>query len=110
MQAEPKPVGTRVWWGGAEVRFIRWTDKALVFNWGNPRGTAMHVPRGTLARLQEKGVLRVEGYVPVWLEQGPPRDWPDPVTIPHLERHLRPARPARSFWQRLLHRRRNGLE
>ncbi len=106
METEPKTVGTRVWWDGTEVRFIRWTDKALVFNWGSPRETAIHIPRGALTRLQEKGVLRVEGYVPGWLEEGSSRQRPDPVPVAHSKR----SRAARGFWQRLLHRPRRPLD
>jgi hypothetical protein len=57
---------TRIWWDGGEVEFIRWTEKALVFNWGDPRETAIHMPRGAVMRLMEKGVLRVEGEMPPW--------------------------------------------
>jgi hypothetical protein len=57
---------TRIWWDGGEVEFIRWTEKSLVFNWGDPRETAIHMPRGAVTRLMEKGVLRVEGEMPPW--------------------------------------------
>jgi hypothetical protein len=57
---------TRVWWDGAPVRFIRWTEKGLVFHWGDPNETAIHMPRGTVVRLMEKGVLEIEGYLPDW--------------------------------------------
>jgi hypothetical protein len=57
---------TRIWWDGGEVEFIRWTEKSLVFNWGDPRETAIHMPRGAVMRLMEKGVLRVEGEMPPW--------------------------------------------
>lgn len=57
---------TRVYWEGNEVRFIRWTDQGLVFNWDDPRETAINMPRGTVRRLMSKGVLRVEGDMPTW--------------------------------------------
>jgi len=66
MNPDSYPKRTRVWWDGGEVEFIRWTDKALVFNWGDPRETAIHMPRGAVMRLMEKGVLRVEGEMPPW--------------------------------------------
>jgi len=36
-------VNTRIWWDGSEVSFIRWTEKALVFSWGNVTETAVHM-------------------------------------------------------------------
>jgi hypothetical protein len=67
---------TRVWWDNEEVRFVGWTDKALVFHWEDPRETAIHMPRGAVVRLVDKGVLRVEGYVPAWMR---PADQPPSV-------------------------------
>jgi hypothetical protein len=58
---------TRVWWDNEEVKFIGWTDKALVFQWEDPRETAIHMPRGAVVRLVDRGVLRIEGFVPVWM-------------------------------------------
>ena len=52
---------TRVWWDGNPVQFIRWTEKGLVFNWDDPRETAIHMPRGAVMRLMAKGVLEIEG-------------------------------------------------
>jgi hypothetical protein len=59
---------TRIWWDGSLVQFIRWSDKGLVFNWDDPRETAIHMPRGTVMRLMEKGVLRIEGDAPEWTQ------------------------------------------
>jgi len=58
---------TRVWWDGSEVHFIRWSERGLIFNWGDPRETAIHMPRGALMRLMQKGVIRIEGDLPEWL-------------------------------------------
>jgi hypothetical protein len=66
MNPDSYPKRTRIWWDGGEVEFIRWTEKSLVFNWGDPRETAIHMPRGAVMRLLEKGVLRVEGEMPPW--------------------------------------------
>jgi hypothetical protein len=61
---------TRVWWDGDEVEFICWTDKGLVFNWNDARETAVHMPRGAVVRLMDKGVLYVEGQMPTWINPG----------------------------------------
>lgn len=66
--AEP---ATRVWWEGAEAVFVRWTDQALIFAWQDATETAVKIPRGAVIRLLRKGVLDVEGYVPVWLRLSP---------------------------------------
>jgi len=65
-QAEPLLV-TQVWWDGNEVDFVRWTDKSLVFCWKDARETAVHMPRGAVIRLLDKGVLHIEGHQPEWL-------------------------------------------
>jgi hypothetical protein len=57
---------TRVFWDGGEVAFIRWTEKALVFSWDNQLETAIHMPRGAVLRLMQKGVLQIEGDMPPW--------------------------------------------
>ncbi len=61
---------TRVWWDGNPVQFIRWTEKGLVFNWDDPRETAIHMPRGAVVRLMAKGVLQIEGDAPEWMYTG----------------------------------------
>lgn len=58
---------TRIWWNDEEVKFITWTDKTLVFHWEDPRETAIHMPRGVIMRLLDKGVLRIEGERPDWM-------------------------------------------
>jgi hypothetical protein len=58
---------TRIWWDNEEVKFVGWTEKALVFHWEDPRETAIHMPRGAVVRLMDKGVLRIEGYKPIWV-------------------------------------------
>jgi hypothetical protein len=68
MNAGSQPYKTRVWWDNGEVVFIRWTEKALVFSWGDVRETAVHIPRGAVTRLVQKGVLRVEGEAPTWIQ------------------------------------------
>jgi hypothetical protein len=75
---------TRVWWDNEEVKFVGWTEKALVFHWENPRETAIHMPRGAVMRLMERGVLRIEGHVPGWMR---PADQPPsvPVVPPPVE-------------------------
>ncbi|MBN1680505.1 MAG: hypothetical protein JW966_09445 [Anaerolineae bacterium] len=57
---------TRVWWDNSEVSFVRWTERSLVFCWSNVTETAIHMPRGAVMRLMQKGVLRVEGEMPEW--------------------------------------------
>ncbi|NDJ78195.1 MAG: hypothetical protein GYB65_18245 [Chloroflexi bacterium] len=59
---------TRIWWDGGEVEFIRWTPKSLIFSWRDATETAVNMPRGVVARLLEKGVLRIEGEVPEWVD------------------------------------------
>ncbi len=63
---------TRVWWEGREVAFVRWTDQALVFAWRETDETAMHIPRGAVLRLMDRGVLRVDGETPAWLYDSRP--------------------------------------
>lgn len=57
---------TRVWWGGGEVIFVRWSSRGLVFAWPQTDETATLVPRGALARLIQKGALHIEGDMPEW--------------------------------------------
>ncbi len=66
MAQESHPTKTRLWWDDSEVEFIRWSDKSLVFSWGNTTDTAVHLSRGTVVRLLKNGVLRVEGELPDW--------------------------------------------
>lgn len=80
---------TRVWWDGEEVQFIRWTQRSLVFHWQDPRETAMHMPRGAVLRLMEKGVLRVEGEMPNWPEAPSPP--PQERIVISRERMAQPA-------------------
>ena len=68
MEHSLQPHNTRIWWDGGEVEFIRWTEKALVFQWGDATETAIHMPRGAVMRLMHKGVLQIEGEVPEWIE------------------------------------------
>jgi hypothetical protein len=98
---------TRVWWDGSEVLFIRWTDSALVFNWGAPRHTAIHMPRGAVVRLVDKGVLQINGYMPEWLwAKLVPLDSPP---APHL--HPVPTMPnRRSIVMRLIQKLTGGGE
>ncbi len=63
---------TRVWWEEREVAFVRWTDQALVFAWRESDETAMHIPRGAVLRLLERGVLRIDGDAPAWLYDSRP--------------------------------------
>jgi hypothetical protein len=65
---------TRVWWDEGEVEFIRWTEKSLVFAWCNATETAIHMPRGAVVRLLEKGVLRIEGNAPDWIQRPQQRE------------------------------------
>ena len=78
MDATSYDQNTRVFWDGGEVHFVRWTRKALVFSWAGTAETAVHMPRGAVLRLKEKGVLRIEGYQP-WnaaMEADEPPDQP----------------------------------
>jgi hypothetical protein len=85
---------TRVWWDNEEVKFVGWTEKALVFHWEDPRETAIHMPRGAVLRLMDKGVLRVEGYMPIWLHLGsqpkpvPAAPPPEPSKPPQVNTRL----------------------
>ena len=63
---------TRVWWEDREVAFVRWTDQALVFAWRESDETAMHIPRGAVLRLLDRGVLRIDGDAPAWLYDSRP--------------------------------------
>jgi hypothetical protein len=69
--APENEINTRIWWDGSEVDFIRWTDKALVFSWGNVTETAVQMPRGAVVRLLQKGVLQIEGETPEWIHLSP---------------------------------------
>ncbi len=85
MRQAEKLTSTQVWWDGSEVDFVRWTEKSLVFCWKDARETAVHMPRGAVIRLMDKGVLRIEGYQPEWLaarravEDGVSEHAPPPV-------------------------------
>ena len=70
---------TRIWWDNEEVKFVGWTEKALVFHWEDPRETAIHMPRGAVVRLKDKGVLRIEGYMPIWAHSA---NQPQPTAPP----------------------------
>jgi hypothetical protein len=86
MGPENFDVNTRIWWDGSEVSFIRWTEKALVFSWGNVTETAVHMPRGAVVRLLQKGVLQIEGETPDWIHLSPLEfdRSPEPdETLPH---------------------------
>ena len=63
---------TRVWWEDREVAFVRWTNQALVFAWRESDETAMHIPRGAVLRLLDRGVLRIDGEAPAWLYDSRP--------------------------------------
>gem|GEM_PF-1771978 len=63
---------TRVWWEDREVAFVRWTDRSLVFAWRESDETAMHIPRGAVLRLLDRGVLRIDGDAPAWLYDSRP--------------------------------------
>jgi hypothetical protein len=67
----PEDHNTRVWWDGDEVVFIRWTEKSLVFSWNDVTETAIHMPRGAVLRLLQKGVLQVKGEMPTWTHLEP---------------------------------------
>ena len=69
MSAQTQFETTRLRWDGGEVSFIKWTEKSLVFNWGDARETAVQLPRGAVMRLVEKGVLEVEGDTPRWFQE-----------------------------------------
>ncbi len=71
MNYERQKPQTRIWWDGNEVEFVRWTERALVFSWGDPHETAIHMPRGAVLRLMEKGVMQIEGELPEWVNFGP---------------------------------------
>ena len=71
MNNEHQKPHTRIWWDGNEVEFVRWTERALVFSWGDPHETAIHMPRGAVLRLMEKGVMQIEGELPEWADFGP---------------------------------------
>ncbi len=86
---------TRIWWDGREVNFIRWTDGTLVFAWRENDETAMHIPRGAVTRLIDRGVLEVEGDLPAWLGDvltlDVPAREPEPVKQP-VQKPVAPAR------------------
>jgi hypothetical protein len=89
---------TRVWWAGDEVRFIRWTDQGLVFHWGDPRETAVHMPRGAVMRLMQKGVLQIEGRMPGWTNPAyrPPEEPPQTgLVTPNFSRIQRAPEPPK---------------
>ena len=59
---------TRLWMGGVEVEFIKWTPHGLVYNRVGSTETLANLSRGTVIRLQQEGMLRIEGYRPAWAE------------------------------------------
>jgi hypothetical protein len=89
MAHESAPSQTRIWWDDSEVEFIRWSEKSLVFSWGNVTETAVHLPRGAVVRLLRKGVLRVEGTLPDWVN--------DPLDSDLIGEHHQPIHTARHF-------------
>jgi hypothetical protein len=76
---------TRIWWNEEEVKFVSWTEKTLIFHWEDPRETAIHMPRGVVVRLMNKGVLRIEGHIPGWIRPAEPT--PAPPASPVAETH-----------------------
>jgi hypothetical protein len=106
---EPHDLGsTRIWWDGSEVSFVRWTDKALVFSWGNVTETAVHMPRGAVVRLMQKGVLQIQGETPEWIELSPLEieHVPEPDIVqtpaPQVEVKPEPQNPRLSIVARLI--------
>ena len=97
-QAEQSII-TQVWWDGGTVDFVRWTEKSLVFCWEGARKTAVHMPRGAVVRLLDKGVLRIEGYQPEWLapREACDSDLPPERVPPPAEKTGVPTGTARSI-------------
>jgi hypothetical protein len=57
---------TRLWVGGVEVEFLKWTAYGLIYNRVGSRETRANPTRGTGRRLSQDGTLRIEGYRPAW--------------------------------------------
>lgn len=85
---------TRVWWDGEEAVFVRWTETSLVFFWPDSTDTAVKIPRGAVVRLMKKGVLKVEGYMPVWVRLEPTTAEADRVVKETLPTKVAPTSPA----------------
>ncbi len=63
---DDEPLTTRLWMGGVEVDFLRWTAHGLIYTRVGSRETMANLTRGTLRRLLQEGTLRIEGYRPDW--------------------------------------------
>jgi hypothetical protein len=59
---------TRLWMGGIEVEFIKWTPHGLVYTRVGSTETLANLSRNTVIRLLQEGTLRIEGYRPAWAE------------------------------------------
>ncbi len=59
---------TRLWMGGVEVDFLKWTPHGLIYNRVGSRETLANLTRGTVRRLVQEGTLRIEGFRPAWVE------------------------------------------
>lgn len=64
---------TRVWLGGMEVQFVKWTPNAMIYTRYGSQETMAHLPRSTVQRLLRENMLRIEGDCPDWatLEESP---------------------------------------
>jgi hypothetical protein len=57
---------TRLWLGGVEVQFIKWTPNGLIYNRVGSLETVAHLSKSTIHRLLDEGTLYIEGYRPDW--------------------------------------------
>jgi hypothetical protein len=73
---------THIRWDDRDVIFVRWTDQALVFVWRDTDETAVHLPRGVVARLVRKGVLHIDGERPPWAKPPNPPSRCTPIPAP----------------------------
>jgi hypothetical protein len=59
---------TRLWMGGVEVQFMRWTPHGLIYTRVGSRATLANLTRTTVKRLLQDGTLRIEGFRPAWAD------------------------------------------
>lgn len=59
---------TRLWMGGVEVQFMRWTPHGLIYTRVGSQVTLANLTRTTVRRLLQDGTLRIEGFRPAWAD------------------------------------------
>lgn len=58
---------TRLWMSGVPVRFVKWTDRGLVYSGMGTEHDLSSLTKGMVKRLLRDGLLVIEGYRPDWV-------------------------------------------